>query len=77
MDDALHIEVLRYRYPVSDRDVVSIGELTLAPGEPALLTGHPGRGKPTLPYLIAGLIYPDAGLVRRHGTALRVLLIHI
>ena len=76
MDHALHIEGLRYRYPGSDRDVVSIDELMLAPGEQALLTGHSGRGKSTLLYLIAGLIDPDAGRVQIHGADIHALSGH-
>lgn len=70
---ALLIENLRYRYSAAGARVVDIGSLTLAPGEQALLTGHSGRGKSTLLFLIAGLMEPTAGRVLVHGQDIHAL----
>ena len=76
MPDALTIEQLRFRYPGAASDVLRIDALTLSPGEQALLTGHSGRGKSTLLYLIAGLIEPTGGRVLVHGQDIHALRGH-
>jgi ABC-type lipoprotein export system ATPase subunit len=73
---ALLLDSLRYRYTPAGPAVVDIAALALAPGEQLLLTGHSGRGKSTLLYLIAGLIEPTGGRVLVHGQDIHTLRGH-
>lgn len=78
---ALEIQGLRFRYVQRDPALapdqtpwsLEVPALTIAPGEQFLLTGTSGRGKSTLLHLIAGLMDPDAGVVRVAGHDIHAL----
>lgn len=73
---ALEVRNMKFRYPGSPPSspwIVDLRELTLMPGEQALLTGASGRGKSTLLQIIAGLIDPAEGQVRVHGQDIHAL----
>lgn len=72
-DPALRLHDLVFTYPGASRPVVRVGDLTLARGEQAVVTGSSGRGKSTLLHLIAGLMEPDSGDVIVAGTPMRSL----
>jgi ABC-type lipoprotein export system ATPase subunit len=63
----LSIRGLRFRYPHSQTDTVSVASLDLAPGEQVLLTAGSGRGKSTLLQLIAGLLDAGEGTISLAG----------
>jgi ABC-type lipoprotein export system ATPase subunit len=66
----LEIQRLRktYRIPDGTRQVViDVPEFQLEAGAQVALTGESGSGKTTFLYLIAGLLTPDAGVVRLAG----------
>lgn len=58
---ALRIQGLRFAYPGSGGDLLSVGSYTLAPGEQVVVTGSSGGGKSTLLHLVAGLMEPSSG----------------
>jgi ABC-2 type transport system ATP-binding protein len=60
----------RWRRPLRPDGVALAGlSLEVAPGERVLLAGPNGAGKSTLLAVVAGLVRPDAGLVRVGGLA--------
>jgi energy-coupling factor transport system ATP-binding protein len=61
---------LRFRFAGAQRDVLTIDELRIDPGERVLLAGVSGSGKSTLLKVLCGL-WPTPGLGRRQG---RILL---
>ncbi len=63
----IHIEQLRYRWPGSQRDVLSINSLRIAAGRQVFLFGDSGCGKSTLLGLMAGVLLPQAGRVEVLG----------
>jgi ATP-binding cassette subfamily C protein len=61
---AVDVASVTYRYPGSDRDVLSDVSLAIEPGAYAALIGPSGAGKTTLVDLLLGLIVPQSGEVR-------------
>ena len=70
MHAALEIQNLKKSFCSPDGTahvVVDLPELALARGEQVALRGGSGSGKTTLLHLIAGILVPDAGVVRVGG----------
>ncbi len=59
----IDIQQLRYRWPSSQHDVLSIDSLQIAAGRQVFLVGDSGCGKSTLLGLMAGVLLPQAGTV--------------
>jgi putative ABC transport system ATP-binding protein len=59
----IQIEQLRYRWPGSGQDVLSIDKLHIAAGRSVFLFGDSGCGKSTLLGLMAGVLLPQAGRI--------------
>jgi putative ABC transport system ATP-binding protein len=66
----IKISNLKYRYPGSAQDVLSIPDFTVQSGEEVFLFGPSGSGKTTLLEVLAGVISADAGDVSVLGTDL-------
>jgi iron complex transport system ATP-binding protein len=67
------VEAVAYAYPLPDggrREVLHGLELHLARGELVALVGTNGSGKTTLLRLLAGVLRPDAGVIRFDGRPL-------
>jgi ABC-type multidrug transport system ATPase subunit len=62
----LRLEGVRFRYP-GDPSVIKDLDLDLTGSSSVALMGTNGAGKSTLGKLIAGLLRPDAGCIRRDG----------
>ncbi len=59
----IKIQDVTFRYPKSDKEVLSRLNLEIADGEFLCIIGHSGCGKSTLLKLIAGLDMPTSGSV--------------
>lgn len=59
----IKIQDVIFRYPKSDKEVLSRLNLEIADGEFLCIIGHSGCGKSTLLKLIAGLDMPTSGSV--------------
>lgn len=59
----IKIQDVIFRYPKSDKEVLSQLNLEIADGEFLCIIGHSGCGKSTLLKLIAGLDMPTSGSV--------------
>ena len=59
----IKIKDVTFRYPKSDKEVLSRLNLEIADGEFLCIIGHSGCGKSTLLKLIAGLDMPTSGSV--------------
>lgn len=66
----LELKDLRFRWPKSQRDILSIDRLTLQAGEALFLSGGSGTGKTTLLGLIAGIQLPQQGQILINGQSL-------
>jgi len=73
--DGLSCERLSFRYPGTDREVLSDISFDLLPGEHVALVGENGSGKTTLVKLLCRLYDPTDGLIRIGGVDLRCLRI--
>ena len=62
----LNIDLLRFRYPASDFELV-IDALEIGRGEKVAIVGPSGSGKTTLLNLIAGISVPDSGRISIAG----------
>jgi ATP-binding cassette, subfamily B, bacterial len=69
----IRLERVTFRYPGSDRDVLSDCDLTLRAGESVAIVGVNGAGKTTLVKLLARLYEPTAGRILVDGVDLRDL----
>jgi len=67
----LELQALRYRPATAAAAVLDGVDLSLRPGEPALVAGRSGSGKTTLLELISGLAEPDSGTIRWEGKLLQ------
>ena len=67
----LRLEGVAKTWPKQDVPLFAHVGLELEPGTLAVVTGRNGSGKTTLLRIVAGLIYPDAGVVRLDGLSLR------
>jgi putative ABC transport system ATP-binding protein len=63
----IHLQQLRYSWPRSPRDVLSIDSLHIKAGQSVFLFGDSGCGKSTLLGLMAGVLLPQAGKVEVLG----------
>jgi len=63
---------IRFRYPVGGFSL-SVPELQVVAGESLAVIGPSGSGKTTLLNLIAGILQPDAGVVRFEDVAMESL----
>ncbi|MDR2503891.1 MAG: ATP-binding cassette domain-containing protein [Deltaproteobacteria bacterium] len=63
------LELVKVRKSYAGQMVVAEASLRLAAGEALCITGPSGAGKSTLLEIMAGLIRPDGGLVRRAAPA--------
>ncbi|APD47514.1 energy-coupling factor ABC transporter ATP-binding protein [Synechococcus sp. CS-602] len=66
----LELQALRYQPATAAEAVLNGLDLTLKPGEPALVAGRSGSGKTTLMELICGLATPSGGTIRWQGQPL-------
>src|SRR5688572_22174946 len=63
-----------YRTPEGDvKQVVSVGEFSMAAGKQLGLKGESGSGKTTFLNLIAGIVKPDTGSIKIAGQEMTVL----
>ncbi len=67
----IRLENVSFRYPGSEKDVLSGINLTLHPGEKLAVVGVNGAGKTTLVRLICGLYDPTEGRVLLNGKDIR------
>jgi|AMFO01.1.fsa_nt_gi ATP-binding cassette subfamily C protein len=64
---AISLENVSFRYANATRQVIDRLSLSIGKNETVALTGPSGAGKSTLADLIAGLLVPDAGVIRLDG----------
>ncbi len=67
----LRLEDVSFRYPGSEKDILSHINLTLHPGEKLAVVGLNGAGKTTLVKLLCGFYDPDEGRVLLDGQDIR------
>lgn len=63
----IEFDHVSFRYPETNRAVLSDFSLRIRPGEHVALVGHSGAGKSTVTYLILGLYRPEHGEIRIDG----------
>jgi len=63
----LSFDRVGFRYPGTDRDILTDLDLEIEPGELLALVGMNGAGKSTLTKLLAGLYEPTTGAIRADG----------
>jgi ATP-binding cassette, subfamily B, bacterial len=71
--DELRAESVSFRYPGTDRDVLSDVSLSIRAGETIALVGENGSGKTTLAKLLARMFEPTGGRVLWNGVDAREL----
>ena len=71
--EAIRFENVSFRYPGSDRDVLSGLDLEIRAGEALALVGVNGAGKSTLVKLLGGAYQPTSGRITIDGTDLAEL----
>ena len=67
----LRLEDVSFRYPGTEKDILSHIDLTLRPGEKLAVVGLNGAGKTTLVKLLCGFYDPDQGRVLLDGRDIR------
>lgn len=67
----LRLENVSYRYPESEKDIISHMNLTIRPGEKLAIVGLNGAGKTTLIKLLCGFLDPTEGRVLLNGQDIR------
>ena len=67
----LKLENVTFRYPGTDKEIISNMSLTLHPGEKIALIGLNGAGKTTFVKLLCGFYDPDEGRVLLNGIDIR------
>ncbi len=67
----LRLENVSFRYPDTEKDILSHVSLTLHPGEKLAIVGLNGAGKTTLIKLLCGFYDPDEGRVLLDGEDIR------
>ena len=71
LQDGIEVEGVSFRYPGTDRDVLTDVTLHLPAGATIAIVGENGAGKTTLVKLLCGLYEPTTGRVAADGTDLR------
>jgi putative ABC transport system ATP-binding protein len=64
------LEATQISYRIGDLAILDGVDLVLSPGESIAITGPSGSGKPTLLYILAGMIPPSSGTVVLNGQTL-------
>ena len=72
VEKVIEVRDLSYRYPDSDRYVLTNLSFDIGKGELVLIKGASGRGKTTLLKILAGVLKPSKGYVRRYGKVLYI-----
>ncbi len=67
----LKMENVTFRYPGTEKEIISKLNLTLSPGEKLAIVGLNGAGKTTLVKLLCGLYDPDEGRILLNGIDIR------
>lgn len=67
----LRLENVSFRYPESEKDIISHMNLTIHPGEKLAIVGLNGAGKTTLIKLLCGFLDPTEGRVLLNGQDIR------
>lgn len=67
----LRMEDVSFRYPGTEKDILSHIDLTLRPGEKLAVVGLNGAGKTTLVKLLCGFYDPDQGRILLDGRDIR------
>ncbi len=67
----LRLEDVSFRYPGTEKDILSHIDLTLRPGEKLAVVGLNGAGKTTLVKLLCGFYDPDQGRILLDGRDIR------
>ncbi|OUS25068.1 methionine ABC transporter ATP-binding protein [Gammaproteobacteria bacterium 45_16_T64] len=73
MTDIIDIQNLRFRWPGSQTDTLSIDSLQIKSGEKVFIRGASGSGKTTLLNILSGVSEASSGLVSVLGTELKQL----
>ena len=68
--EEIRVERVSFRYPSSERDVLTDVSLTIRRGERVAIAGENGAGKSTLIKLISGLYAPTSGSITLDGVPL-------
>jgi len=71
----IQVDNITFRYPDTQKDVLSAVSLNIQPGEHVALVGKNGAGKTTLAKLLCRLYDPDQGKITIDGIDLRQLSI--
>lgn len=69
----LEIQNIHWKYPTSEKEVLSGVSLHIRKGTSVALIGHSGAGKTTLADIILGLYRPQAGCIKYEGTDIRTM----
>jgi len=71
IEQGIRLEHVTFRYPGTDRDVLTDIDCTIRAGEHVVLVGENGSGKTTLVKLLCRLYDPTAGRILIDGTDIR------
>ncbi|MGA1332665.1 MAG: ABC transporter ATP-binding protein [Ilumatobacteraceae bacterium] len=66
----LDVTNLKYRYPNTESEVLSLGNLRISAGESLGIVGSSGSGKSTLIDLLIGILEPTSGLISINGLSM-------